>query len=59
MSTAVSPWTIAKYALALAGLALVVSAPRLGVPWLGYVGLACIIAAFVLRLKFRVSRHGE
>ena len=59
MSAAVSPWTVLKYALAILGLALVVSAPRTGLPWLGYVGLACIIAAFMLRLKFRVSRHGD
>ncbi len=44
-----SGWTIAKYTLVLAGLALIVIADRLGVRWLGYVGLAPIVAAFLLR----------
>lgn len=52
-----SPWTWAKYILAIAGLALVVTADRLGVHWLGYVGLALIVSAFLLRLKYRVPRH--
>jgi hydrogenase/urease accessory protein HupE len=55
----ISPWSIAKYTLAVVGLALVVGADRLGRPWLGYVGLAIIIAGFLLRLKFRVSRHRD
>ncbi|HEY2806247.1 MAG TPA: hypothetical protein VGI92_10365 [Gemmatimonadales bacterium] len=52
-----SPWTLAKYVLAIAGVALVVSADRLGHRWVGYVGLALIVIAFFLRLAFRVSRH--
>ena len=52
-----SPWTYAKYVLALAGVALVLSADRLGHHWLGYVGLGLLVVAFLLRLKYRVSRH--
>ena len=55
----ISGWTIAKYALAIAGLAMVVSSPTLGRRWLGFVGLALIIIAFVLRFKHRVSRHRD
>lgn len=50
-------WTWVKYLLAFAGVALVVSADRLGHHWLGYVGLGLLVAAFLLRLIFRVSRH--
>ena len=52
-----SPWTYLKYVLALVGVALVVSADRLGMHWLGYVGIALLVVAFLLRLKYRVSRH--
>ena len=55
----ISGWTFAKYALAIAGLALVVSAPNLGWPWLGYAGLALIFIAFILRFKHRVPRRRE
>ena len=41
--------TLAKYVLALGGVAVVLAADRLGVPWLGWVGLGLIIAAFLLR----------
>ena len=50
-------WTYVKYALALAGLALVLYADRLGHHWFGYVGLALILAAFFLRRIFRVPRR--
>ena len=46
-------WTLAKYALAIAGLALVVGADRFGVRWLGYPGLALIALAFLLRYPQR------
>ena len=46
-------WVIAKYALALAGLALVLWSDRIGAHWLGYVGLALIVAAFLLRFLAR------
>ena len=52
-----SPWTYLKYVFALVGVALVVSADRLGQHWLGYVGLGLLVIAFLLRLKYRVSRH--
>jgi hypothetical protein len=48
-----SGWTLAKYALALAGVALVLTGDRLGVRWLGYPGLALIVTAFVLRFVQR------
>jgi hydrogenase/urease accessory protein HupE len=57
-----SGWTLAKYALSLAGLALVVFADSLGHHWLGYVGLGLIAVAFLLRFLYRVprkSRHGD
>ena len=46
-------WLLAKYALTLAGLALVLAADRLGRPWLGYAGLALIVLAFLLRFLQR------
>ena len=52
-----SHWTYVKYALALAGLALVVSADRLNRHWLGYVGIGLILVAFLLRLIYRVPRR--
>ena len=48
-----SGWTLAKYALALAGIALVLAGDRIGRPWLGYPGLALIVAAFLLRFMQR------
>lgn len=52
-----SHWTYLKYVFALVGVALVVSADRLGMHWLGYVGLGFLLVAFLLRLKYRISRH--
>jgi hypothetical protein len=48
-----SGWTIAKLALALLGLALLVLGDRLGLPWLGYVGLVPLLTAFLLRFAQR------
>ncbi len=48
-----SGWTLAKYALALAGLALVIAADRFGVRWLGYPGLALIALGFLRRYPQR------
>jgi len=44
-----SGWTIAKYVLALSGVAMVLLAENMGVRWLGYVGLVPIVVAFLLR----------
>lgn len=46
-------WTVAKMALALIGVALLVLADNLGRPWIGYLGLAPIVAAFLLRFVQR------
>jgi hypothetical protein len=50
-----SGWTLAKYAFALAGLALVLAGDRFGVRWLGYPGLGLIALAFLLRFPQRRS----
>jgi hydrogenase/urease accessory protein HupE len=50
-------WTIAKYVLAVAGLALVVTGDRVNMRWLGLVGIGLIAVAFLLRFKHRVPRH--
>lgn len=52
-------WTMAKYALALAGLALVVLSDNLGRRWPGYIGLGLLLAAFLLRFvqRRRESRN--
>jgi hypothetical protein len=56
----VNGWMLAKYALTLAGLGLVLVADRVGRTWLGYVGLAAIVSAFLLRfLQRRAARRGE
>lgn len=46
-------WTIAKYLCAVGGIALVLLADRLNLPWLGYVGIGVILAGFVLRYPQR------
>lgn len=48
-----SGWTLAKYVLALGGIALVLTGDRGGRPWLGYVGLGLILVAFLLRFVQR------
>lgn len=48
-----TPWILAKYALALAGIALLLLGDRVGHPWLGYVGLGLIAVAFLLRFVQR------
>jgi hypothetical protein len=45
----VSGWLLAKYALALAGIALVLLADYAGRRWLGYAGLGLVFSAFLLR----------
>jgi hypothetical protein len=48
-----SVWTVGKMALALLGIALLLLGDKLGRPWIGYVGLVPIIAAFLLRFVQR------
>jgi hydrogenase/urease accessory protein HupE len=56
----VNGWTIAKYLLALAGIALVVAADRHGVRWIAYPGLGLIAVGFLLRFpERRARRRGE
>ena len=49
-------WTIAKYALALLGVAMVLYAENAGIRWLGYAGLVPIVAALLLRFPQRRVR---
>jgi hypothetical protein len=44
-----SSLAIAKYALALSGVAIVLAADRFGKPGFGWIGLGLILAAFFLR----------
>jgi len=56
----VNGWTIAKYVLALAGIALVVAADRYGVRWIAYPGIGLIAVGFLLRFpQRRARRRGE
>ena len=48
-------WTLAKYVLALAGVAIVLLADRIHHPRLGYLGLGLILAAFLLRFLQRAK----
>ena len=51
-------WILAKYALTLVGIGLVLAADRFGRTWLGYAGLAIIVLAFLLRfLQRRAARR--
>jgi hypothetical protein len=52
-------WTLAKYALGIAGLALVIGADRFGVHWLGHAGLALIVVAFLLRYPQRRALRAQ
>jgi len=49
----VNGWVLAKYALALSGIALVLLADRVGRSWLGYVGIGLVAVAFLLRFLQR------
>ncbi len=54
--------TLAKYVLALGGVAIVLAADRFGVPLLGWLGLGLVLAAFFLRFWRRgnaVRRNGS
>ena len=46
-------WTLAKYVLMLAGVALILVGENLQLRWLGFAGLVPIIAAFLLRFVQR------
>ena len=50
-------WTLAKYALALLGVVIVLLADRVGVPSLGWIGLGLILAALFLRFWQRASER--
>ena len=53
-------WTLAKYVLALGGVALVLLAENLGTRWLGYVGIGLIVVAFLLRYpQRRMQKQGS
>jgi hypothetical protein len=51
--------TIAKYALALSGVAIVLAADRYGRPELGWIGLGLILSAFFLRFWRREKGHSR
>jgi hypothetical protein len=55
----VNGWLLAKYALALAGIALVLLADYVGRRWLGYVGLGLVVSAFLLRFVQRRRTSGS
>ncbi|MFI5280573.1 MAG: hypothetical protein ACHQU1_08765 [Gemmatimonadales bacterium] len=46
-------WTLAKAALALLGVSLLILGDNLGPHWLGYLGLVSIVASFLLRFVQR------
>ena len=46
-------WVLAKYALALVGIGMVLAADSFGRRWLGYAGLAVMVLAFLLRFLQR------
>ncbi len=48
-------WTLAKYVLAIGGVAIVILADRYGVPQLGWLGLGFVLAAFFLRFWQRAK----
>ena len=52
-------WMLAKYALTLVGIGLVLAADRFGRTWLGYAGLAIIVLAFLLRFLQRRARRQQ
>ncbi len=49
-------WTLAKYVLAFSGVGIVLLSDRYGMPWLGYLGIGLIVAAFVLRYVQRARQ---
>jgi len=55
----VTGWTVAKYALGLAGIAVVLVSDRAGIRWLGYAGLGLLVVAFLLRFPQRKAMRRE
>jgi len=54
-----STLALVKYALALAGIALILFAERQGMRWLGYAGLVLVLVAFFLRFVRRSRGPGD
>ena len=50
-----SGWSLAKVVLVLSGVALLLFADQRGVPVLGWVGLALLVVAFLLRFWQRAK----
>jgi Flp pilus assembly protein TadB len=48
-------WSLAKLVLALAGVLIVILADRFGVPFLSWLGLGLVLAAFFLRFWQRAK----
>lgn len=46
-------WTLAKYLLALTGIALVLLSDRVHHQWVGYAGIVLLVSAFALRFVQR------
>jgi predicted MFS family arabinose efflux permease len=51
----VNGWTLAKYALAIGGVAVVLLSDRYGAPRVGWLGLGLVLAAFFLRFWQRAK----
>lgn len=52
-------WTLAKYACALSGVALVLAADRFGLGWLAYPGVGLLVVGFLLRFPQRRAMRRE
>lgn len=52
-------WTLAKYALTLGGVLVILLADRYGVPQLGWLGLGLVLAAFFLRFWQRAKANSR
>lgn len=48
-------WTLAKYVLALAGVAIVLFADKYGARRIGWIGLGLVVVAFLLRFWQRAK----
>ena len=52
-----SGWTLAKYALMLGGIALVLAGESAERRWIGYIGLGLLAVAFLLRFVQRARER--